>query len=42
MENKAAPNGTASLKLGEQAIDLPILKGTLGPDVLDIRNVVMP
>ena len=39
MENKAAPNGSATLKVGDQEVDLPILKGTLGPDVVDIRKM---
>jgi len=39
MENKAAPNGTATINIGGQAIDLPILKGAAGPDVVDIRKL---
>jgi citrate synthase len=27
------------LKLGDKAVDLPVLKGTLGPDVVDIRKL---
>ncbi|MEO8530407.1 MAG: citrate synthase, partial [Deltaproteobacteria bacterium] len=30
---------SAKLTLGDQTIDLPILSGTLGPDVLDIRKL---
>ena len=37
MENKAAPNGSVTLKYGEKELALPVLKGTLGPDVVDIR-----
>ena len=29
----------ANLKLGDKAVDLPVLKGTLGPDVVDIRKL---
>ena len=39
MENKAAPNGSTTLKIGDQEVELPILKGTLGPDVVDIRKM---
>src|SRR6202000_3289985 len=39
MENKAAPNGSVTLKLGDKDLDLPVLKGTLGPDVLDVRKL---
>ncbi|MGN6423301.1 MAG: citrate synthase [Asticcacaulis sp.] len=30
---------TANLTLGDKAVDLPVLKGTLGPDVVDIRKL---
>jgi citrate synthase len=39
MENKVAPNGTASFRLGDKAVDLPVLKGSAGPDVVDIRKL---
>ena len=39
MENKAAPNGSVTLKYGEKELALPVLKGTLGPDVVDIRKL---
>ncbi|WP_140985212.1 citrate synthase [Asticcacaulis tiandongensis] len=29
----------AKITIGEQVIDLPVLKGTLGPDVVDIRKL---
>jgi len=29
----------AKLQLGERSLDLPVLKGTIGPDVLDIRSL---
>ena len=39
MENKAAPNGSVTLKLGDKEVTLPVLKGTTGPDVIDIRKL---
>jgi citrate synthase len=39
MENKAAPNGTATVNIAGKSIDLPILKGAAGPDVVDIRKL---
>jgi citrate synthase len=39
MENKAAPNGTAGIKIGDKELALPILKGTMGPGVVDIRKL---
>jgi citrate synthase len=39
MENKAAPAGSAALKVGDKDVSLPILKGTMGPEVLDIRKL---
>ena len=38
MENKVAPGGTAHIQIGDKRVDLPILKGTTGPDVVDIRK----
>jgi citrate synthase len=35
----AQPNGTAKLTLGQKTIEMPVLKGTLGPDVVDIRRL---
>ncbi|RYG10503.1 MAG: citrate (Si)-synthase, partial [Caulobacteraceae bacterium] len=29
----------ATLTIGDQSYDLPVLKGTVGPDVLDIRKL---
>ena len=29
---------TAKISIGGKAIDLPVLKGTVGPDVVDIRK----
>jgi citrate synthase len=39
MENKAQPNGSATLKLGDKEVTLPVWKGTVGPDVVDIRKL---
>jgi len=39
MENKAQPNGSATFKLGDKEVTLPVLKGTVGPDVVDIRKL---
>src|SRR3712207_9212289 len=39
MENKAASNGSATLILNNQQLELPVLKGSTGPDVVDIRKL---
>ena len=39
MENKAQANGSARLNVGGKDLDLPVLKGALGPDVVDIRKL---
>ena len=39
MENKAAPNGSATVSVGGKPVELPVLKGTMGPDVVDIRKL---
>jgi len=39
MENKAQSNGSATIKLGDKEVTLPVLKGTVGPDVVDIRKL---
>ena len=39
MESKATPGGTATFKLGEKEVTLPVLKGSVGPDVVDIRKL---
>jgi citrate synthase len=42
MNNKASgarPNGLATLSYGNKKIDLPVYKGTEGPDVVDIRKL---
>ncbi|HEY4263733.1 MAG TPA: citrate synthase [Micropepsaceae bacterium] len=35
----AKPNGTATLNYGNKKVDLPVYKGTEGPDVVDIRKL---
>ena len=30
---------TATIKVGDKSVDLPVLKGTDGPDVVDIRKL---
>ena len=39
MENKVAPNGSATVRVGDKDVTLPILKGSIGPDVVDIRKL---
>ena len=39
MESKAVANGSATLKIGDRELTLPILKGSTGPDVMDIRKL---
>ncbi len=39
MDTKAQPNGIATLNLNGQTYELPVLKGTMGPDVIDIRTL---
>ena len=39
MDSKVAPGGTATFKLGDKEVSLPVLKGSVGPDVVDIRKL---
>jgi citrate synthase len=39
MKSQAIAGGSAKLTIGDKALDLPILKGSTGPDVLDIRKL---
>ena len=39
MENKVAPNGSSSVRVGDKDVSLPVLKGSMGPDVIDIRKL---
>jgi citrate synthase len=37
--DKMTDTGFATLQYGEKALQLPILKGTVGPDVIDVRKL---
>ncbi|HYF22018.1 MAG TPA: citrate synthase [Caulobacteraceae bacterium] len=39
MNDTTASGGAASLRLGDMTISLPVLKGSTGPDVVDIRKL---
>ena len=39
MENKVQPNGQATVQAEGKTLNLPILKGSVGPDVIDIRKL---
>jgi citrate synthase len=39
MESKVAPNGSATISVGGKDVTLPVLKGSVGPDVVDIRKL---
>jgi citrate synthase len=39
MTDNSAPHGKATLKLKDAGYDLPIMRGTLGPDVVDVRKL---
>jgi citrate synthase len=39
MENKVTPGGVAHMQIGDKSVELPILKGSTGPDVVDIRKL---
>src|ERR1700757_1931197 len=39
MTDNSTPIGKATLNLKAAAYDLPIMKGTLGPDVVDVRKL---
>jgi citrate synthase len=39
MENKIKANGTATLTVGDKTVEMPIYKGSIGPDVVDIRKL---
>jgi citrate synthase len=38
-ESKAKPAGTATLNYGNRAYEFPVLAGTVGPNVIDIRKL---
>jgi citrate synthase len=39
METKSTAKGAATLKLGDRELSLPILQGSEGPDVVDVRKL---
>jgi citrate synthase len=39
MDTNVKPNGTATLTLNGKTYDLPVLSGSTGPDVIDIRKL---
>ena len=39
MENKVTPGGSAALEAAGKSVTLPVLKGSVGPDVVDIRKL---
>jgi len=39
MTEHAKPAGTATLTYGDKSVDLPVLSGSTGPDVIDIRKL---
>ncbi len=39
MENKVQPNGKASISAAGKTVELPVYKGTIGPDVIDIGKL---
>ncbi len=39
MDSKVTPGGSATFKLGDKEVTLPVLKGSVGPDVVDIRKL---
>ena len=39
MESKVTSNGSATFSVGGKEVTLPVLKGSVGPDVVDIRKL---
>jgi citrate synthase len=39
MDSKVTPGGNAVFKIGDKTVEMPILKGSTGPDVVDIRKL---
>ena len=39
MESKVTSNGSATFSVGGKEVTLPVLKGSVGPDVIDIRKL---
>ena len=39
MTEQAKPAGSATFTLGDASVELPVLAGSTGPDVVDIRKL---
>ena len=39
MTELAKPAGSATLTYGDKSVELPVLSGSTGPDVIDIRKL---
>jgi citrate synthase len=39
MENKVQKGGSATLTVANKSVELPVLKGSVGPDVVDVRRM---
>jgi citrate synthase len=39
MDSKVAAGGNATITIGDKTVEMPILKGSTGPDVVDIRKL---
>ncbi len=39
MENKVKPHGKATISVGGKTVDMPVLSGSVGPDVIDIGKL---
>ncbi len=39
MENKTKPSGTATLSVGGNTVEFPVLSGSVGPDVIDVKSL---
>jgi len=39
MDSKVTAGGNATIKIGDKTVEMPILKGSTGPDVVDIRKL---
>ena len=39
MENKTKPSGSATLSVGGNTVEFPVLSGSVGPDVIDIKSL---
>src|SRR6201991_4915933 len=39
MDSKIGPNGSGTITVAGKDVTLPVFKGTMGPDVIDIRKL---